>query len=249
MKKYLLLSILLIATPNVLAANIGFIIPGSKLGSISGIVTAANLDTFSTRLLPDRSVYCRYRSNAISDWGLSSTLTCPFLTACPTARLVGDAESGIDAQFGPDDAIAFITDEQIGAALSNYKYDITISTVSGSIIPECFETTLYGNFNTVTAANPFNFLELSNDSAISITTRILVTKNDGTLLSRTNITVSAGQQIDIPIHDIAGAANTFGRVTVAHDGALHGLRAKITKYTSSLLITASDKFETRGNEE
>ena len=251
MKKVLLIFSLLL-TQNAFAANLGFIIPGSKPGSTTGTVTVSTGDTFETRIPPDRSVYCRYRSTAATDWALRETITCPFLglANCPDGYFAGGSEAGIDTFRGDDDAIAFISNEKVGATLADYKYVITVDSADGvAMAIECFETTLFGNFNTVAAANPFNFLELSNDSYKDLNARIVLVKNDGTFLSRINISIPAGQQKDIAIHDIAGAANTFGRITVAHNSGLHALRAKNTKYTSSFLITASDKFETRANEQ
>lgn len=252
MKKSLVLLAFLAFLPNAFAQQ-AYIIPGSRPGSDSGVLSLANGNTFRTFALKDRSVYCRYRSATATDITLSEIIACGSGT-CPTARLVGDVESGTDQGIGADDAIAFIANDNPADGflpVDNY-YDMTVVAVAPSpsnVIIECFNTTLYGNFNTVSAANPFNFLELSNDSNVGINTRVVVTKNDGTILSTLNIFVGEGQQRDISIHDIAGAANTFGRITVAHDGALHGIRAKLTKYTSSFVITASDKLETRGNEQ
>ena len=251
MKKSIFILFCLAFAPSALG-QASFVNLGSKPGTDSGIVSYSDGSTFQVRVQPDRSVYCRYRGGISNDVTFSTTLGCLNGT-CPTARHVGDADSGIDSIVGVNDALAFIADNNDGgAAASNNRYDITFTEVSPSpanLIVECFNTTLYGNFNTVTVANPFNFLELSNDSAIDLNTRIVVIKNDGTELARVNVTVPAGQQKDISVHDIAGAANTFGRIMVAHDGALDGLRAKITKYTSSFVITASDKFETRPNQQ
>ena len=249
MKFFLLLLTLLVFAPNAFGDNI-FIIPGSKPGFASGLATYATGTAFKTRAVKDRSTYCRYRSGGDVDIGFSLTLLCSF-APCPMPRRVGAADGRVDSISGVDDAIAFIAEDNVFGADEN-DYTVTLEYVTPSpsdLIIECFDTTLYGNFNTVTVANPFNFLELSNDSGIEIHTRIVVTKNDGTELSKTNVTIGARQQRDIAIHDLAGAANTFGRITVAHDGALNGLRASITKYTSSFLITASTPFTTRGNEQ
>ena len=251
MKKYLITLYFLTLLPSAFAQQ-AVVLPGSKPGTTSGVVSFSSGDQFLTRVLKDRSVFCRYRGPAGVDVAISPTLTCPVGT-CPTARLIGEAEGGIDQTIGSDDAISFIAEANDDGFLpEDNRYNVTFTGVSPSpsnIIIECFNTTLFGNFNTVTVANPFNFLEISNDSNVTVNVRVVVTKNDGTLLSKTNLSIDKDQQKDIAIHDIAGAANTFGRVTVAHDGPLHGVRAKITKYTSSFLITASDKFETRGNED
>ena len=232
-------------------AQVAYVLPGSKPATATSLVNVSSGNTFRVASLPDRSVYCRPRLANNASWTLSSTIACPYLDSCVAGNLVGALDFPLDAIPSSADAISFIAEELVNEPIEDYQYDITVTNATpnpSSIGIECFDTTLFGNFNTIIAANPYNFLELSNDSIGEVSAKIVITKNDGTLLTRTTVSIPSKQQRDISIHDIAGASDTFGRITIAHTGAVHSLRAKLTKYTSSFVITASDKLESRGNE-
>ncbi len=120
----------------------------------------------------------------------------------------------------------------------------------GSI--ECEETTMYGSFNTVVAANPVNFLEVINlDSPsnsqfindVPIALVVHIKNYTGAAINTFQFSLAPGERRDVGIHDIAGASDTFGTIIINHNGAPGSLRANLSKYTiegNQLRITATE---------
>lgn len=107
----------------------------------------------------------------------------------------------------------------------------------------CKNSTLFGNFNTVTAANPVNFLEINNHSTFNTNVMIVIRSFNGTELNKQTIEVAGNTRRDIGIHEIAGAGNTFGSVVLAHDGPLGAITGNVSKYKFdgvNLDITATE---------
>ena len=228
------------------AATSAYIIPGSRAGTSSGIINFSSGDVFLTRVAKDHSAYCRYLAAGTIDVDFLSSISCTSGT-CPTPTLTGTLagliNGGFDFGTAANDAISFIS-------TGNAEYQITNSFITGgtnNAAIECYDTTLFGNFNTVTVANPFNFLEVTNDTDTSASVLVVVTNNAGTEISRFNVTLTARQQRDISIHDISGASNTFGSILLSHNSIPNGIRASVTKYTSAFAITASTPLVTQPN--
>lgn len=140
-------------------------------------------------------------------------------------------------------------------AIANGEYEVQIEgnafnhqlDTYGTII--CEETTLYGSFNTITAANPINFLELTNVDALDndpITVRVSLTSFTGVQIHSFEVSLSPRERRDIAIHDMPGAADSFGSLFITHDGKPDTLRATISKYlieNGILRITATEKIQ------
>lgn len=129
---------------------------------------------------------------------------------------------------------------------NGYSAGDTVGTI------ECQETTLFGSFNTIAAANPVNFLEITNlDSQGRQPTTVLVYINNytGTEISSFQInSLAPSERRDIGIHDIAGAADTFGTIILTHDGIPGSIRANLSKYIfegAQLRITATEPLKTK----
>lgn len=145
-------------------------------------------------------------------------------------------------------AFSFITNSaseyvvQIEANAFNHQLD-----TYGSIV--CEETTLYGSFNTVNAANPINFLELTNVDALDndpIFVRVHLSSFTGVIIQSFELSISPRERRDIAIHDLPGAADTFGSIFITHDGKPDTLRANLSKYlieNGTLRITATEKIQ------
>jgi hypothetical protein len=145
-------------------------------------------------------------------------------------------------------AFSFITNSastyevQIEGNAFNHQLD-----TYGSIV--CEETTLYGSFNTIAAANPINFLELTNIDGLDndpILVRIHLTSFTGVSFHSFEVSISPRERRDIAIHDMPGAADTFGSIFITHDGKPDTLRANISKYlieNGILRITATEKIQ------
>lgn len=217
--------------------------PGSRPGVDGGVVNYTDGNKFLLPTKKDHSYYCRAIGSVAVDFDFSSTVggDTPVSLA---ATFRGAVDGGIN-NGDTNNAIAFISDESV-TLLPEFD-DVDPDNSPG--IVECYLTTLFGNFNTVTVANPFNFLEVSNDTNENIAVRIIYYSNSGTELARQVLTVNADNQRDIAVHDVAGASNTFGRILISHDGPPGGIRASVSKYelteTGGLRITATVPFQTR----
>lgn len=245
MKKLLFLFFFALINTTASAQSVAYIQPGSKAGTVSGVLNLATGNTIQVGAAKDRSIFCGSRSPTLSTQVFfSENISCGFSSCSPfTGREVGHIDNGVNHLGTPSNAISF-------TAPAFESYVITLNLISPSpsnVIIECFDTTLFGNFNTVTAANPFNFLEITNDTRESADATVILYANSGTELSRFNIRLSAHQQRDIAIHDIAGAANTFGSISISHNSVPNAIRANLTKYTSSFVITASTPLMARPN--
>lgn len=241
--------IILLNSQNAFALPIAFIPQGSKAGTSSGIVSFASGDNFVVNSQIDHSTYCKHRSpTEFGDVNFSMTISSTSGGwSAFDGRLVGNIGAGADSSLNDNDAIAF-------TAPGSDTMVVTLSTVSpnpSNLIIECFNTTLFGNFNTVAAANPFNFLEITNDTNSTATALVVLRNNAGTELARFPVSLNPYQQRDISIHDIAGASNTFGSILVSHNTIPNGIRASVSKYRLSagaFIITATNPLVSRPNE-
>ncbi len=234
-----------IATVTSDAFATGYLMPGVPRGGESQYDEWDSPDSISIPGVVDNSFYCR--SSGLSGIDLvdfSPTIT-PISGTAPTVVFRGNVD-GLGNQEGAFAFIANVTGAHTGSIAAS-----SFGTGSGSSalsILECFNTTLFGSFNTVTAANPVNFLELTNISTASIDARIVLKGFSGTELARTTQTIAAGQRVDIAVHSLDGASNTFGSITVAHDGPLGGLTGNVSKYKfdgTTLDITATEPLRAR----
>lgn len=125
-----------------------------------------------------------------------------------------------------------------GTSLTSYRANTTFSFTSGtsasSTMVLLLDSTLSGGFNT--SVTDFNFLELTNSltkssrDAGTITGRITA-KNvlTDTIVLSQSFSVNAGDRIDISLHDAVGP-DTFGIVTVTHDGPSGSLKGFVSQY-------------------
>jgi hypothetical protein len=99
---------------------------------------------------------------------------------------------------------------------------------TNSIKLRCMETTLYGGFNT--NANPFNFLELSNVTGVTITGTVRAYNYSGTLVLTTDFSIPANRRFDVNLHDSTGPS-VYGTVVVTHDGPLGAVQGNVSQYS------------------
>ena len=98
---------------------------------------------------------------------------------------------------------------------------------------KCFETTLYGGYNT--NANPLNFLELSNLTNSTVSGRVRGFNADGSQILDTTFSIGANSRFDIDIHSAAGA-NRYGILIVTNDAPRGGLQGNVSQYSSGLVL-------------
>lgn len=112
-------------------------------------------------------------------------------------------------------------------------FEVQISSgAPTNVIVKCDETTLFGGFNT--SVTDFNFIEITNtlantDTAQPVTVNIRATGTiaGAELLDQTR-TITAGQRIDVNLHDVVGT--DFGPVVITHNGPKGSIRAVNVQY-------------------
>lgn len=240
-KKILLAGLVILSTESVFAT--GFVLPGYERTSTSNFTTWATSDTLALIAVQDNSYYCR----AIPPTGaesvqFASTMTSHPGTTAPTVTQLGGADGGNSSTPG----IAFSF-----TANTTGTHIISVSAVAGNAraIFTCHNTTLFGSFNTVNAANPVNFLEITNISTVTSNVTVIIKNFSGVEIARFVETVSPGQRRDVGLHDKVGVANTFGSVQLVYDSPAGSITADISKYNydanSNLNITATVNFRAR----
>ncbi len=224
------------------ASATGFVVPGYQRTELDSYTTYAVNDTIGLIATAGNSYYCR----AIPPTGLDVVLfNTTFATfpgsGSPTLTMRGNADGGSQERA----AFAFI-------ANNAGSHTVTVNQVGiGSLrraIFTCHNTTLFGNFNTVTAANPVNFLEVKNISNVAVTATVTLRGFNGTQITSFPVVLQPNTRQDIAVHDIGGAANTFGSVQIAHNGSLGALVANVSKYKFdgvNLDITATESLAPR----
>lgn len=143
-----------------------------------------------------------------------------------TARFGGDISPIVGGEVGDrTDNRVIVTPTQS----DRYRIEIEGAAVGGeSVLIRCYETTLFGGFNT--NVNDFNFLELTNIGNATITARVSAIEFDDTVaLNNAEFAVPAGQRVDVSLHDFAGM-NKFGFVRVTHDAPLGTLNGAVSQY-------------------
>lgn len=94
----------------------------------------------------------------------------------------------------------------------------------------CYETTLFGGFNTF--VTDFNFLELTNTTNSDITVDVVafnsVTGSQTPIVSQ-NLTLKANSRKDLDIHSAAGSG-AYGPVLVMHNGTPGSVIAILNQY-------------------
>ncbi len=118
-------------------------------------------------------------------------------------------------------------------------YVVRVTNSSGTTATariKCFETTLYGGFNT--NANPFNFLEITNQTGAAISGKVRAINFDGTEALNTTFSVAANSRFDINIHGSVGS-NKYGTLVVTHDGPHGALQSNLSQYATGLVLRAT----------
>ncbi len=220
----------------------GFLVPGFSRTSTSTFDTFDSPDTIGIPAVIDNSYYCRaVVSNGLTEFfdfasnlgGLGS----PSLVFRGSADGLGNNEG----------AFSFIANGT-GSAVLSVDANTSGSGGGARAILQCFNTTLFGNFNTVNAANPVNFLEIKNIGTTSLNLRIILRSFTGVELTRFTQTLEVNERKDIAVHTLTNAANTFGGIQIAHDGSLGAVVANVSKYQlngSNLTITATESLRER----
>lgn len=205
---------------------------------LEGLFTVAANDVFLVDLVANHSYSCdAVPVDAASDFDWSTTVTgVTSGTADITAREAGTMTPPITGETGDsaDNRITLIP-------VTTDRYRLTVSSAkSGGELARirCWDTTLYGGFNT--NVNDFNFLEITNVSNATISGRLYAITSDGTnAINGTTFSVAANRRLDIDLHTPAGA-DKYGLVIVAHDGPNDALKGYVSQYlgpVSNFLLT------------
>lgn len=127
--------------------------------------------------------------------------------------------------------LCFIVPEALTLPTATMTIGISSGSPLSNVPAQCFETTLYGGFNT--SVTDFNFLEISNQSTSDITGSIsainVVPTPDVTVISQQAVTVEAGSRTDVDIHSAAGTG-AFGPLKLVHLGAPGAVKAVLSQY-------------------
>ncbi len=240
-KKILIAGLAILSTESVFAT--GFVLPGYERTSTSNYTTWTTSDSLALIAVRDNSYYCRaIPASGLESVQFASTIATHPGSVAPTLTRLGGADGGNSGATGA--AFSF-------TANATGTHTVLVSSVTGSAraIFTCHNTTLFGSFNTVNAANPVNFLEITNISTVSSNVTVIVKDFTGTEITRFVQTVPAGARRDVGLHDKTGVANTFGSVQLSYDSPVGSITADISKYNydanSNLNITATVKLSAR----
>jgi hypothetical protein len=79
--------------------------------------------------------------------------------------------------------------------------------------------------------NMYNFAELRNQSARTLTVSAQMFDLNSNLLSTRNIVITAGTQVDVPLHELPGfSQNTYGRICFSHSASAGSLGGQVSYY-------------------
>ena len=233
MKTKISLLTLLLAFPSLSFAT-SVVVPGSSGQTAETTNTHSSADVIVIPAGADRSVYCR----AIT---ITGAQTLDFASTFSSSPGSSDPDvvfrGSMDGGSNNEQTFAFI-------ANTTGTHSINIDSHTGASVDaqiSCFETSLYGGFNTVNAANPVNFLEITNLTTESIKWQAVFYSTTGVELYRTDATLNSLSRTDVGLQDVGVLQNTFGSIILAHDGPVGALKANISRYTfdgSTLDITA-----------
>lgn len=125
----------------------------------------------------------------------------------------------------PDTTHTVIFDIQAGLAGND---------TANNVVAKCYETTLYGGFNT--SVTDFNFLEITNtlkenQSDNGVISGTVVARNaiNDTTIVNLPFSVNPGDRLDIDIHSAAGSG-VFGPVSICHNGPGKSVQAVVNQY-------------------
>jgi hypothetical protein len=226
------------------SATTSQVLPGRESAMLprTSMIEWSENDTIGLLALTDNSYYCAGIGGSVLD---SFRFKSAIGNFTGTTVFRGDTLGSASAPA--NQSLALIANSSNNYILS---LDSGMTSEPGGTQPSgyifCKNSTLAGNFNTVTAANPVNFLELTNSSATSLNALVVIRSFTGVELDRRTVQVPAQSRRDIGIHEIENAGNTFGSVQVAHDGALGSLAANVSKYKFdgvTLDITATEPLK------
>lgn len=158
-------------------------------------------------------------------------------------RLAGDDEPQLANKLS---RICFVAPTTIADPTALIDIGSVVGVVN-NVPVQCYETTLYGGFNT--SVTNFNFLELintltkletSDPKTVSgkITAINTVPNPDVTVINNVSFSVQPGSRLDVDIHQAAGIG-AFGPVKVAHDAAPGALKGIVSQYN----ITSTSPFD------
>ena len=203
-----------------------------SVGQGNTILLAA-ADTFSIDLTANHSYACDGIPESMAsnlDWSTDVQGTTGGTPEAITARLAGGINPQItgDAGDSTDNRITF-------TPTTSDRFQLTVASAAGggeSVRIRCFDTTLYGGFNT--NVNDFNFLELTNISSAQIGGKIYAVNFDGTVaINGAAFTVEPNRRLDIDLHTPAGA-DKYGLVYVSHNGPFGSLKGTVSQYTGTV---------------
>jgi len=201
-------------------------------GQGNTFLLAAN-DTFSIDLTANHSYACDAIPESATtdfDWSTDVVGTTGGSPEMITARAAGGITPQItgDAGDSTDNRITF-------TPTTSDRFQLTVAAALGggeSVRVRCFDTTLYGGYNT--NVNDFNFLELTNISNAQLTGKIFAINFDGTTaINGASFTVESNRRLDVDLHTPAGA-DKYGLVYVTHNGPHGSLKATVSQYSGNV---------------
>lgn len=218
------------------------IVPGSRdssAGTIAfeGAATLGGRNT-SIRLYmePNRSYVCSLISDALgasSDLAFTNLANVSLTTVAPL-NLIGGVTPAIASENSTINAhrATFTLSGATGQTAGVYYFIVNNSSSSDYFArAECFETTLYGGYNT--NVSNFNFLEIINTTNTTLSGAVTATNFDGTVvINKQAFSVSPNNRVDVDLHTPAGSGK-YGSVRVTHNGPLGALQAHVSQYAGS----------------
>ena len=226
--RHLTIALLIGTVPATASAADRFLSVGHDV--IEGLFTVAAADTFLVDLTANHSYSCdAVPVDILTDFDWDTSVVGQASTNPETVTGVRQA-GGITPQItgesggGSDNRITFIP-------TTTDRFRLTVASAKGGgelIRIRCWDTTLYGGFNT--NVNDFNFLELTNVSNATISGKIYAITSDGTTaINGATFSVAANRRSDIDLHTPAGS-DKYGLVIVAHDGPNDSLKGFVSQY-------------------
>jgi len=199
---------------------------------------------YRTYFEKDRSYECGY-SDSIGAGAaflrFTPTFTNTFDPIVNQLKEIGRFSPALGQTIGYDSARQTITPGVTGV----YNFHVVKNSpgnFSVNIRFKCYETTLYGGYNTV--VNPFNFLELTNTTNNPLRAKIRLYDRDGLEIGSGYFQIDTGRRFDFDVHTATGPTS-YGMVSVTYDGTYGGLTGNLSQYNSDLELQATTPLNAR----
>ncbi|MCB0344292.1 MAG: hypothetical protein KDD66_04210 [Bdellovibrionales bacterium] len=201
---------------------------GDTVSVSGGVVMVEAGDGFLLDTHHDRSYSCEgVPSDSQSEFGFNTELVGTIdnsntITAVPNADMAPHVTGPLGG--GGTARLSFV-------AVNPDRYRLSVATArtgGEDVAVRCFETTLFGGFNTY--LNQYNYLELVNYSDRPISGAFVLTDNDHKERARLPFSVPGGSRVDFDLHGRVGR-DLYGLVKVIHNGPVRALGGSVAFYS------------------